>query len=1125
MNKNPLASIHKLKSALPLITALLFLTTLTAFSQKPEIYVQTGHSGRVNSVAFSPDGKTLASAGGNTIKLWDLATGQEFKTLRGNWGNVSSVAFSPDGKTLASGSDDLTISVWDVATGKELTIFRGNTEKTSSVVFSSDGKLLASRAKGAVRLWDVASGEGIKAFEVKGGGSAGAFAIADSVAFSPDGRTLVSGDGSLVKFWDVRSGNEIRTLTGHSAAVSSIAFSPDGKWLVSGSADKTIKVWDIALGKELRTLVGHSLRVSSLVFGPNGKTLASAGDTVKLWDVSAGLELKTFGKREKPVRVIPGLTIVPTPIFRTVDFSPDGTTLVTTGAWDEIKFWHVTSDQQLKSFESRLLSSYSAVTVSPDRRKIARQGDDTRIKLRDLTNGEDAKNLGNREDSRKTGNRFTPLGFSPDSATLLIGGSHVKLLDATSGKELRTFEGHSGYVHSVAFSSDGLIVATGSQDTIQLWDVGSGRLLKILRSENPDRTSSNYAGFSVEFTSDGKTLVGHLGDTITLWDVVSGQQLRAMKGTSPKFSPAGKMLAGTTADGIKLWDVKSGRELKTFPGNSPQFSPDGKTLLVQNRDNTFKLWAVESGDELANFKGHVFQGYSAPIYSIEFSADGKSLVSGGGDHTIKLWDAASGRELRVFNGHSDSVREVTFSPDGKMLISGSDDSTVRLWDVNDGNELANLIEVSEDDWVLVTPAGRFDGSPDGIKLISYIQENKILPLDSFFEQFFTPNLLQKVYAREPLPAVKANVDFSKRIKLPPVVRITSPKPGSEAGSDTAQITVEANDQGGGVEDIRLYQNGKLLDGVARQLVQDKRANTRTFEVSLLPGVNTFRATAFNSDRTEAVPDEIRIELKAVEASANLYILAVGLNEYKNTRYNLNYGNADAQAFADAVEKRGKNIFKEISKKVMFDADASHIGIKTAFNDIIKKARPQDVFVFFYAGHGAMSEGTAKTAADFYLVPYDVVSIFGDTGNLVAKGIAATDLREMSRKIKALKQLIVIDACQSGGAVETFAMVRGPAEEKAIQQLARSAGVTVLASAGQQQVATEFKKLGHGVFTYTLLKGLNGEADGSPMDGKVTISELKAYLDDQVPELTKLHRGKSQYPNSFTRGQDFPIGIR
>jgi uncharacterized caspase-like protein len=200
-------------------------------------------------------------------------------------------------------------------------------------------------------------------------------------------------------------------------------------------------------------------------------------------------------------------------------------------------------------------------------------------------------------------------------------------------------------------------------------------------------------------------------------------------------------------------------------------------------------------------------------------------------------------------------------------------------------------------------------------------------------------------------------------------------------------------------------------------------------------------------------------------------------------------------------------------------------IRAEMESIAKQARPQDVFVFFFAGHGKMSEPEVGSAGDFFLVPYDVVNITGDGGSLIAKGIAAAELREMSRKISALKQLIVIDACESEGAVATLALMRGPEEEKAIQQLARSAGVAVLASAGQNQVATEFKTLGHGVFTYALLKGLNGAADGSPMDGKVTVNELRAYLDDQVPELTKIHRGKPQYPNSFSRGQDFPIGVR
>ena len=193
-------------------------------------------------------------------------------------------------------------------------------------------------------------------------------------------------------------------------------------------------------------------------------------------------------------------------------------------------------------------------------------------------------------------------------------------------------------------------------------------------------------------------------------------------------------------------------------------------------------------------------------------------------------------------------------------------------------------------------------------------------LDSFFEQFFSPNLLQKVYARENVPPTKSELDFSKRIRLPPVVRITSPTAGYEPNSDISRIVVQATDKGGGVSDIGLYQNGKLLNEVSRQLVQDSKSSILVFEVTLLPGVNVFRATAFNTDRTEAIPHEIKIERKAIVASANLYILAVGINVYTNARYNLNYGKP--QAFADAIDLRGKRIFKRIKKRVIFDSGAT-----------------------------------------------------------------------------------------------------------------------------------------------------------------------------------------------------------
>jgi len=968
---------------LALLLALLFLTTVPGFSQKPEIYVSTGHTSLVNSVAFSADSKTLASGSmDGTIRLWDVASGQELKTLKGHSSDVNSVAFTPDGKTLASASDDNTIKLWDVVLGQELKTLKVDLNPVVSMAFSPDGKTLVSVCgvfNRIIKLWDVSSGQEVKTLKGHSG--------VTSFAFSPDGKMLASGswDGTI-KLWDALSGQEWKTLDGHSGLVTSLVFRRDGKTLASGCGH-TIKLWNVAVGQELKTLKGHSSNISSVVFSFDGKTLASRSDdnTIKLWDVAAGQELKT-----------------------------------------------------LKAYSSNRLS----------------------------------------------------FAFSPDGKMFASGVDNtIKLSDVPSGEELKTLKGHSSFVFSVAFSPDGKTLASGSSDdTVKLLDIASGQ--------------------------EWKTLNGH-SDHVT----------------SVAFSPDGKVLASGSKDAtIRLWDVASGQELKTLKGQSSDvysiaFSPDG-TKLGSGGSDTVDLWDVSSGRELITIKR-----YGNYFYSVAFSPDGKMLASGSQDTnissedaTIKLWDVASGLELKTLKGHSSYFTSVVFSPDGKTLASRSADSSIGLWDLGSGDELASLIALDEKEWVVVTPDGRFDGSLDGMKLISYVQDNKLLPLDSFFEQFYSPKLLQKVYARQTLPPTTSRVDFSKRIKLPPLVRIASPKPGTASNSDTAQIVVEAMDQGGGIEDIRLFQNGKLVSEDTRQLTREITARSQTFEVTLLPGVNTFRATAFNNDRTESTPDEIKIELKAVEASSNLYILAIGLNEYKNTRYNLNYGRADAQAFADTVEQRGRGIFKEIKKRTIFDADATRANIEAAFSEIIKQSRPQDAFVFYYAGHGVMSENDSKNPADFYLVPYEVLRIYGDDGGVITKGIAARNLRELLKNVRAQKQLIVLDACESGGAVESIAM-RGASEEKAIAQLARSAGVAVFASAGQDQVATEFGKLGHGVFTYSLLKGLSGEADGAPRDGKITIKELEAYINDQVPELTKRYRGKRQDPNSWTRGQDFPIAIQ
>ena len=1093
MNGENMLRFKRLFCFLSVCIGIIFMISISSSSafaeEKPEIFVQLGHSG-VNSVAFSADGKYALSAGDMTVKLWDIGMWREIRTFTGHAAFVASAVFSPDERFLLSCGMDRKIILWDVATGKQVRTFTGHTKGVFAAVFSPDGKSIASGGSGKMTPTDTTKSD------------------------------------ATIRFWDVASGREYKRLNGHTGTVRSLTFSPDGRLLASGSWDKTIKLWDVTSGTEIRTFSGHADGINAVVFSPDGKYLLSAGTrdkTVRYWEVETGREIAILRGHTKEVT--------------SVAFSPDGRTAVS-GSWDRtVKVWDLVGFTELKSLPA--------------------------------SSGEESS--------------IFSVAFSRDGRYLLAGSRNMSLWDVESAKEIHKLEGMVTWVNSVAVAPNGEYVLSGYSDgAIHLWDSSTGKRLRTFRGAKGIISS-------LAFAPDGRSMLDcRLNGPLTLQEVETGKELRQLAGQgAAAFSRDGKWIVSGSADNrLKLWDTTTGRDVKSFAAHTDKilsvaFSPDGRLIVSGSRDKTVRLWDIESGREL-----RVFADFRYHVNSVAFSPDGKLVLAGSNDNTAKLFEIASGRQLQIwkdiaissvafspdgayaltagfdgipkllevatgklvmsFEGHKLRVYSAVFTADGKRIITGSGDGTVRLWDVASGREISQSIGFTNGEWIVITPEGYYNSSARGHEYLNIRRDNKVYGIDQFYDVFYRPDIVSAKLKGENIKGL-VTLTVDEAINNPPPTVKFSAVP-NQTSALKVKVCYQVQSTGGGIGEVRLFQNGKLIksDGFYREVAvrsttaplklaalnsravyQDMRSLTvkekqspgaevvrpkgelvdECVELETIAGENEIGLTAFNAPNTvQSVMGAARFISTRKQDEPRLYILSVGIDRYRDASINLKYAAKDAKDFITQLADKAVTIYKpsNIHLTSLVNEQADKQNILATIEKLASQVQHGDSFIFFNASHGVLLQ------SQYYIV----TSSFDGRLDSSASLISSNEIVEVSKKIKSLAQLFIFDTCHAGG-VDTI--VSGLYDAR-MSVLAKKMGLHVYASAGSVQTALDGYQ-GNGLYTHTLLAGLkNGAAVDKDKTGTVTVKSLGIYSKEMTTELSS-KLGHPQTPVIINFGKD------
>ncbi len=635
------------------------------------------------------------------------------------------------------------------------------------------------------------------------------------------------------------------------------------------------------------------------------------------------------------------------------------------------------------------------------------------------------------------------------------------------------------------------------------------------------------------------------------------KQMEKMQKEMAKSLSGEKAMPQQSPYEIKIFDLQNGNQIQTIATEKRQveqkegevhiagfgdeethrmiFSKDGTLMAIEDTDQMFpsvKIYEIATGRRISTIRvsnDPVQTDNTSPMSMFgspnrvhpvfAFSPDRSLIAISSQDpgYMVHFYETNTGKHLRTLP-HNNRIDALAFTVDGKFLISLIRDGSRSICDLSNGTLRATLMEFPglhyTTEWLVATPDGLFDGSPGAWNQILWrFSQNTfdLAPVETFFNEFYYPGLFSEVFAATPPQAPR---DISKLDRRQPVVKISSQSKGDSRNA-IVQIEVKEaaadaqNPKGSGAQDVRLFRNGSLVKAWRGDVLQGQPGKTLETTLPLVAGENRLVAYAFNHDDVKSMDGYLKIKGgENLKRKGVVYIVAIGINEYANADFNLKFAVADAQVFSENLKQSQTRLaeFEKVEVISLFDQQATKSNILSAlkaFGEGVRRAEPEDALIVYYAGHGTADK------AHFYMVPHDL----GYTGSraqmdditfqsMIQQAISDEELEEILETVGASQTLLVIDACNSGQALESQEKRRGPMNAKGLAQLAYEKGMYILAAAQGYQAALEAARLGHGYLTYALIEeGIKTlSADNSPQDGQVFAQEWLNYAAQRVPEM-------------------------